>query len=136
ADAFRGGWFHTGDLATIDDEGWVDIVDRKKDMIVTGGENVYSVEVENALYDHPLVLECAAYGVPSAEWGETVCAAVVLRGDGDADAEALRAHCRERLAGYKVPRRVEVLDELPKTGSGKIAKRLLRERAEAAGATG
>ncbi|MEM6569636.1 MAG: long-chain-fatty-acid--CoA ligase, partial [Planctomycetota bacterium] len=139
ATAFRGGWFHTGDLATIDDEGWVDIVDRKKDMIVTGGENVYSVEVENALYEHPLVLECAAYGVPSEEWGEAVCAAVVLRADGDAehpDAESLRAHCRDRLAGYKVPRRIELLDELPKTGSGKIAKRLLRDRAEAAGTAG
>ncbi|MEL6713406.1 MAG: AMP-binding protein, partial [Planctomycetota bacterium] len=117
AAAFRDGWFRTGDLATIDDEGWVDIVDRAKDVIITGGENVYSIEVENALYEHPAVLECAAFGVPSEEWGEELRAAVVL--SGDADEEELRGHCRERIAGYKVPRRVLVLDELPKTGSGK-----------------
>ena len=125
AAAFRNGWFRTGDLATIDDEGWVDIVDRAKDVIITGGENVYSIEVENALYEHPAVLECAAFGVPSDEWGEELRAAVVL--SGDADEEELRGHCRERIAGYKVPRRVLVLDELPKTGSGKISKRHLRE---------
>ncbi|QDV08657.1 Long-chain-fatty-acid--CoA ligase [Planctomycetes bacterium Poly30] len=127
--AFRGGWFHTGDLATIDAEGWVNIVDRKKDMILTGGENVYSIEVENALYSHPAVLECAAYGAPSTEWGEEVRAAVVLR-DGIERTEGLEAelreHCAERLARYKLPRAFVFMRELPKTGSGKIAKRLLR----------
>lgn len=125
AAAFRDGWFHTGDLATIDAEGWVDIVDRKKDVIITGGENVYSIEVENALYAHPAVLECAAFGAPSDEWGEEVRAAVVL--SADATEGELREHCRQQIAGYKVPRRIVVLEELPKTGSGKIAKRLLRE---------
>ena len=125
AQAFRGGWFHTGDLATIDKEGWLNIVDRKKDMILSGGENVYSTEVENALYEHPAVLECAAYGVPSKQWGEEVRAAVVL--SADATAEALTEHCRAHLAGYKVPKQIELLSELPKTGSGKISKQRLRD---------
>lgn len=125
AAAFRDGWFHTGDLATIDKQGWVNIVDRKKDMILSGGENVYTIEVENALYAHEAVLECAAYGVPSAEWGEEVRAAVVLRGD--ASEGDLREHCAGLIARYKVPKRIAILTELPKTGSGKIAKRLLRD---------
>ncbi len=128
AAAFKDGWFHTGDLATIDSEGWVNIVDRKKDMILSGGENVYSIEVENALYGHASVLECAAFGVPSKEWGEEVRAAVVLR-DGiegtEALVEELRAHCATQLARYKLPRGIVFMDELPKTGSGKISKRLL-----------
>ena len=129
AAAFKDGWFHTGDLATIDAEGWVNIVDRKKDMILSGGENVYSIEVENALYGHPAVLECAAFGAPSVEWGEEVCAAVVLResaGESEGLEEELREHCATRLARYKLPRRIVFMDDLPKTGSGKIAKRLLR----------
>lgn len=125
AAAFRDGWFHTGDLATIDAEGWVNIVDRKKDVIVTGGENVYSIEVENALYEHPAVLECAAYGAPSERWGEEVRAAVVLRGEASPD--ELVEHVRGRIAAYKVPRRLTIRPELPKTGSGKIAKRRLLE---------
>ncbi|MEM8711230.1 MAG: AMP-binding protein [Planctomycetota bacterium] len=129
AEAFRDGWFHTGDLATVDMEGWINIVDRKKDMILSGGENVYSIEVENALYGHPAVLECAAFGVPSEEWGEEVRAAVVLRAGVEATpalpAELIE-HCGKELARYKLPKRVEILAELPKTGSGKIAKRLLR----------
>jgi acyl-CoA synthetase (AMP-forming)/AMP-acid ligase II len=125
AAAFKDGWFHTGDLATIDGEGWLDIVDRKKDMILSGGENVYSTEVENALHEHPAVLECAAYGVPSEEWGEEVRAAVVLRGD--ATPETLQDHCRAHLAGYKVPKRIDLVPELPRTGSGKISKQRLRE---------
>ncbi|MFT7168876.1 MAG: fatty-acyl-CoA synthase [Paracoccaceae bacterium] len=129
AAAFRNGWFHTGDLATIDAEGWVNIVDRKKDMILSGGENVYSIEVENALYGHPSVLECAAFGAPSQQWGEEVRAAVVLR-DGvertDGLEAELREHCGRQLARYKLPRAFVFLDELPKTGSGKISKRLLR----------
>lgn len=125
AAAFRSGWFHTGDLATIDQHGWVNIVDRKKDVIVSGGENVYSVEVESALLAHPAVLECAAYGAPSEEWGEEVRAAVVLTAD--VSAGELQEHCRARIARYKVPRAIDVMDALPRTGSGKIAKRLLRD---------
>ncbi len=134
AQAFRDGWFHTGDLATIDREGWLNIVDRKKDMILSGGENVYSTEVENALYEHPAVLECAAFGVPSEQWGEEVRAAVVLSRHVAADAAsediagALQEHCRTLLAGYKVPKHIELLPELPKTGSGKISKQRLRDR--------
>ena len=127
AAAFQDGWFHTGDLATIDGEGWLNIVDRKKDMILSGGENVYSTEVENALLEHPAVLECAAYGVPSEAWGEEVRAAVVLTSD--VTVEALRAHCRGHLAGYKVPKRIDLVPALPRTGSGKISKRLLRDAA-------
>ncbi len=127
--AFKNGWFHTGDLATIDADGWVNIVDRKKDMILSGGENVYSIEVENALYGHPGVLECAAFGAPSDEWGEEVCAAIVLRAgveNSEALEHELREHCATRLARYKLPRRIVFMQDLPKTGSGKIAKRLLR----------
>lgn len=128
AAAFRDGWLYTGDLAVIDAEGYVDIVDRRKDMIITGGENVYSTEVEKALYEFPAVLEAAVFGVPDETWGEVVCAAIVPRpGVALDEAELVRA-CRERIAGYKVPRRIHVLRELPRTGSGKIAKRLLRER--------
>ncbi|MCK6447922.1 MAG: long-chain-fatty-acid--CoA ligase [Planctomycetes bacterium] len=129
--AFRDGWLETGDLATIDAEGYVQIVDRKKDMINTGGEKVYSTEVEHVLYEHPAVLEAAVFGVPDPDWGEAVRAAVVLRGGRTADAEELRAFCRARLAGYKVPRRIDFLAELPRTGTGKITKVALRERVAA-----
>ena len=129
AAAFEDGWLKTGDLATIDAEGYVEIVDRKKDMILTGGENVYSTEVEHALYAHPQVLEAAVYGLPDPVWGERVCAAVVLRPGQSCRSEELQAFCRERLAAYKVPRAIEFLAELPRTGSGKITKHVLRERA-------
>jgi acyl-CoA synthetase (AMP-forming)/AMP-acid ligase II len=131
AAAIRDGWLYTGDLAVIDAEGFVNIVDRKKDMILTGGENVYSTEVEHALCSHPAVLEAAAFGVPDPTWGELVRAAVVLRQGARASAEELQFHCRARIAGYKVPRAIELRDELPKTGSGKIAKNVLREAAHA-----
>lgn len=121
------GFLRTGDLATMDEYGYVDIVDRKKDVIVTGGETVYSVEVEHALYEHPAVLECAVYGAPDERWGERVVAAVVLRPDRSADADTLIAWCRERIAGYKTPKAVQFLDALPRTGSGKIQKRALRD---------
>ncbi len=126
--AFRGGWLYTGDLAVVDPEGYLTIVDRMKDMILSGGENVYSTEVEHALHEHEAVLEAAAFGLPDPEWGEIVCAAVVLRVDRRAEVEELVAHCRSRLAGYKCPRRIFLADELPKTGSGKIQKHALRER--------
>lgn len=127
AAAFEDGWLKTGDLAVVDAEGYVTIVDRKKDMINTGGEKVYTTEVEHALYAHPAVLEAAVYGVPDATWGESVRAAVVLRPGVGASAEELAAFCKTRLAAYKVPRAFDVLDALPRTGSGKIAKRLLRD---------
>ncbi len=127
AAAFADGWLKTGDLAVVDTEGFLDIVDRKKDVILSGGENVYSTEVEAALYEHPAVLEAAAFALPDERWGETVAAAVVLRPGLAADADELSAWCRARLAGYKIPRRVFFVDALPRTGSGKIAKRLLRE---------
>ncbi len=127
AAAFVDGWLCTGDLATIDSEGYLQIVDRKKDMIISGGEKVYSTEVENVLYAHPAVLECAVFGRPDAEWGERVEAAVVLRPGAPRDADALLLHLRQQLAGFKVPRRIRFLEELPKTGTGKIAKRWLRD---------
>ena len=127
AAAHRGGWLYTGDLAVVDAEGYVDIVDRKKDMILTGGENVYSIEVESALAEHPAVLAAAVFGRPDPRWGERVCAAVVLREGRRATADELVAFCRERLAGFKLPREVEFLAELPRTGSGKVSKRALRE---------
>ena len=127
-DAFDAdGFLRTGDLATIDAYGFVDIVDRKKDVIKTGAETVYSVEVEHHLYDHPAVLECAVYGKPDEKWGERVVAAVVLRRGQAARADALIAWCRARIAGYKTPKEIVFLDALPRTGSGKIQKRALRD---------
>lgn len=126
--ALRNGWFHTGDLAVVDGDGFIQIVDRKKDMINSGGEKVYSVEVESALYSHPAVLEAAVFAMPDAVWGERVAAAVVLRAGARAHDRELIEHCRARLAHYKAPREVHFVEELPKTGTGKIAKRLLRDR--------
>jgi acyl-CoA synthetase (AMP-forming)/AMP-acid ligase II len=126
--AFDGGWFKTGDMARRDEEGFFYIVDRKKDMIVTGGENVYSREVEEVIYTHPAVSEAAVIGLPDPVWGENVTAVVVLRGGMTATDVEIIATCRDRLAGYKKPKRVEFIDELPKNVSGKILKRELRER--------
>jgi len=130
ARAFRDGWFRTGDLATIDREGWLNVVDRAKDVIKTGGESVFSAEVEAALLEHPAVLEVATYGAPHADWGEEVRAAVVLKEGRAATPDELRTHCRARLAGYKVPKVIELMADLPRTGSGKVAKRLLRDAAK------
>jgi acyl-CoA synthetase (AMP-forming)/AMP-acid ligase II len=126
--AFSNGWLRTGDLATIDEEGYVNIVDRKKDMIVTGGENVYSTEVEHVLYMHPSVLEAAVIGVPDDTWGEAVKAVVVLKDDEKAGEEEIITFCRDHIAGYKVPRSIDFAQELPRTGSGKIYKKGLREK--------
>ncbi len=138
AAAFEDGWLKTGDLAVVDAEGFVTIVDRAKDMIITGGEKVYSTEVEHVLYAHPAVLEAAVFGVPDATWGESVRAAVVLRPDERADGREaeLIAFCRERLAAYKCPRAVRFVDALPRTGSGKIAKRVLRAAGDEGSAHG
>ncbi len=123
------GFLRTGDLAVVDAEGYVTIVERKKDMIITGGENVYSVEVENVLYRHPAVLEAAVFGATDPVWGEQVRAAVALRPGAQASEAELIAHCRQHLAGFKVPRAVQFAAALPRTGSGKIAKRALRDLA-------
>jgi long-chain acyl-CoA synthetase len=124
ARALRGGWYWTGDLAYMDDEAYVFHVDRSKDMIVTGGENVYSSEVENALHQHPAVAEAAVFGIPHPRWGEAVHAALALRTP--VDEEELRAHCRALIADYKVPKSFEYHTALPKSGAGKILKRELR----------
>jgi fatty-acyl-CoA synthase len=126
AESFAGGWFHSGDLGTLDEEGYVTIVDRKKDMIKTGGENVASREVEEVLYEHPAVAECAVFGIRHPYWIEAVTAVVVAR-DGRTPAEdELAGFCRERLAAFKVPKYVVLADALPKNPSGKILKRELR----------
>ncbi len=127
ARAFADGWLRTGDLAVVDAEGYATIVDRAKDMILSGGENVYSTEVEHALAAHPAVLECAVYGVPDERLGESVRAAVVLRAGRAAEAEELVAWVKERLARYKAPKAIDFLEALPRTGSGKIQKSALRE---------
>ena len=121
------GWLRTGDLAVVDTEGYVNIVDRKKDMIVTGGENVYSTEVENVLYMHPKVLEAAVFGVSDEQWGEAVTAAVVLKENETATGSEIIEFCKKYQASYKAPKSIIFLDELPKTGSGKITKKVLRD---------
>jgi acyl-CoA synthetase (AMP-forming)/AMP-acid ligase II len=126
ASAVRDGWMHTGDGGRMDDNGYVYIVDRIKDMIVTGGENVYSAEVENALAAHPAVAASAVIGVPDPDWGERVHAVVVLLPDQQTTADEIRKHCKTLIAGYKAPRTVEFVDALPMSGAGKILKRELR----------
>ena len=126
--AIRDGWFHSGDVATVDEDGYVYIVDRIKDMIISGGENVYPAEVESALYEHPAVGLCAIIGVPDEKWGEVGKALVVLRPDTKTSETELLTFLRERLAGYKVPKYLEFVPEMPITGSGKILKGRLRER--------
>ncbi|VTU45509.1 Long-chain-fatty-acid--CoA ligase FadD13 (plasmid) [Variovorax sp. SRS16] len=127
AEALRNGWIHSGDAAWMDAEGFFYIVDRLKDMIVSGGENVYSAEVENALSTHPGVLECAVIGTPDERWGERVTAIVVARAGHLLDERALIAHCRDLIANYKCPRAVMLTDALPKSAAGKINKVSLRE---------
>jgi acyl-CoA synthetase (AMP-forming)/AMP-acid ligase II len=129
AEALRGGSFHTGDIGRQDKDGYFYIVDRAKEMIVSGGENVYSGEVEAAIYEIPQVKEVAVFGIPDEKWGELVAAAVVLRPGTDLSAEELKQYCKTRIASYKVPRHIEFMtEELPKSGSGKILKRVLREK--------
>lgn len=128
ATAFRGGWFHTGDMATVQPDGYILIVDRKKDIIVSGGENISSLEVEKALVAHPSVYEVAVIPVPDPKWGEVPKALVVLKPGMHLTEEELLEFCRSRLGHYKVPRSVEFLPSLPKTGTGKILKRELRNK--------
>jgi fatty-acyl-CoA synthase len=129
--AFAGGWLHTGDLAVLDPDRYVKIKDRSKDVIISGGENINSIEVEDALYQHPAVMACAVVAMPHPRWGETPLAYVELKPGAAATAEELIAHCRGLLAGYKVPNEV-YFEEIPKTSTGKIQKFQLRERAKSA----
>ena len=127
AQALVDGWYHTGDAGRADADGYIYVVDRIKDMIISGGENVYSVEVEQALLSHPAVVEAAVFGVPDARWGEAVTAAVVIAEGQSVGAEELIAHCRTQIAGYKTPRSIELRSvPLPKSGVGKILKQALR----------
>ncbi|MCW2635019.1 MAG: AMP-dependent synthetase and ligase [Blastococcus sp.] len=126
AEALRGGWMHTGDGGYMDDDGYVYISDRIKDMIISGGENVYSVEVENVLAQHPSVATCAIIGVPDDKWGERVHAVVVPVAGAVPTLEELRVFCGERMSGYKVPRSIELVDGLPLSAAGKVLKRELR----------
>ena len=121
------GWFRTGDLATINPNGYVRIVDRKKDVIISGGENISSLELEKTLLAHPAVLECAVIAVPNSRWGEVPKALVVLSGGETASEKELLAHCRQQLARFKVPRSIQLVDSLPRGGTGKILKQRLRE---------
>jgi long-chain acyl-CoA synthetase len=126
AAAIRNGWFHTGDVGRMDAEGFMYLLDRKKDMIITGGENVYTVEVEQALYQHPAVAECAVVGVPDETYGEALFAAIVLAPGKTLTAEQVIEHCRARIGGYKVPRQMAFVPQLPKSAMGKILKTELR----------
>jgi len=125
--ALRNGWLHTGDLARADDRGYLYIVDRKKDMIISGGFNVYPAEIETVLYQHPAVYEACVVGVPDPVWGESVKAVVVLREGASAQANDLIQHCAERLADFKKPRSVDVVAELPKNANGKLSRKAVRE---------
>jgi fatty-acyl-CoA synthase len=127
AAALDDGWFHTGDGGSIDDGGYLTITDRKKDVIITGGENVSSIEVEDAVFSHPAVAEVAVIGIPDERWGELVTALVVPAPDAQVTAEQIISHCRGRIAGYKIPKRVEFRDAIPRTATGKIQKFKLRE---------
>ena len=127
-EAFAGGWFHTGDLGSWDAVGNIQITDRKKDVIISGGENISSPEIEDALYQHPGVLECAVIGIPHEKWGETPCAIVVAREGHEVKEEELLAFCRDKLAHFKCPSRVELVESLPRTVTGKLQKFKLRER--------
>ena len=127
-EAFKGGWFHTGDLAVMSPEGYVRIRDRSKDIIISGGENISSIEVEDALYQHPAVAACAVVAAPDAKWGEVPCAFIEIRPGMTLTKEEIIVHCKSLLAGFKVPK-IVIFKEVPKTSTGKIQKFLLREEA-------
>src|SRR5262249_10557514 len=128
-EAFAGGWFHSGDLAVAHPDGYIEIKDRSKDIIISGGANISTIEGEDMLYRHPAVLEAAGVARPDASWGETPGAVVTLKDGAVAEAGEIIAFCRERLARFKAPRHV-IFGPLPKTSTGKIQKFLLRERAK------
>ena len=123
ASAMKGGWFHTGDIATADEDGYFFIVDRKKDLIIRGGYNVYPREVEEAIYEHPAVREVAVVGLPHEELGQEVGAAISLKPGMEATPDEIKAFAKERVAAYKYPRQIWIVDELPKGPTGKILKR-------------
>jgi acyl-CoA synthetase (AMP-forming)/AMP-acid ligase II len=131
AETLRGGWLHTGDIGTFDANGYLYILDRKKDMIKPGGENVYSPEVESMIASHPEVLEVAVIGVPDEKWGEAIKAAVVRRAGSALTEAELIEYCRARMAHFKCPTSVDFMDVLPKGGTGKVQKTVLRKRYEA-----
>ena len=133
AAAFAGGWFHTGDLAVMQADGYVKIKDRAKDVIISGGENISSLEIEDIIYRHPAVLAAAVVARPDPKWGETPCAFVELKTGAVADEQELIAFCRERMAHFKAPKKF-VFGVLPKTSTGKIQKFVLREQAKSASA--
>jgi fatty-acyl-CoA synthase len=126
-EAFRGGWFHSGDIAVMHPDGAIELRDRKKDIIISGGENISTIEVEQAVSRHPAVLECAVVAVPDEKWGERPKAFVALKPGASATAEEIIAFCREHLAGFKCPAAVE-FTELPKTSTGKVQKFVLRDK--------
>ena len=128
ANAFRGGWFHSGDLGVMHPDGYVELRDRAKDVVISGGENISTIEVEQAVVSHDAVLEAAVIGVPDERWGERPKAFVVLKPGREAGEQELIDHCRARIARYKAPKAVELVDELPKTSTGKVKKHYLRER--------
>jgi fatty-acyl-CoA synthase len=132
-EAFAGGWFHSGDLAVMQPDGYVKIKDRSKDVIISGGENISSLEVEDALYRHPAVVSAAVVAQPDPKWGETPCAFVELKPGATATEGEIIAHCQQLLARFKAPKKV-VFCELPKTSTGKIQKFLLREKARSTAA--
>jgi fatty-acyl-CoA synthase len=129
----RDGWLHTGDIAERDAEGFYRIRDRLKDMYISGGENVYPAEVEATLHEHPAVADAAVIGMPDERWGEVGVAIVVVKAGANVDEQDLLAHCRRRLAAFKVPHSVRLAEELPRSAAGKLLKRELRERFSAAG---
>jgi acyl-CoA synthetase (AMP-forming)/AMP-acid ligase II len=126
-EALKDGWIYTRDIGRMDEEGYIFLVDRKSEMIISGGLNVYPQEVEQVLYKHPAVLEAAVFGVPDEKWGETIKAAVVLKAGTRATAGELIEFCKARLASYKKPTSVDIVAELPKSDTGKILRRAVRE---------
>jgi fatty-acyl-CoA synthase len=127
-EAFRGGWFHSGDLGVMHEDGYLELKDRSKDIIISGGENISTIEVENAIYGHPAVLEAAVVARPDEKWGETPCAFVALRPGKTASEQEIIDFCRDRMAHFKTPKTV-VFSDLPKTSTGKVQKFKLREMA-------
>ena len=127
AEAFRDGWFHTGDLARRDDQGFYYIVDRKNDMIISGGINVYPREVEEVIYTHPAVMDCAVIGVVDEKWGETIKAVITLKEGQQVTEDEIVELCKDQLASYKKPTSVDIVADMPRTASGKILKRELKK---------
>jgi fatty-acyl-CoA synthase len=132
AESFKGGWFHSGDLAVWDEEGYAQIKDRSKDIIISGGENISSLEVESVLFKHPKIMEAAVVAASDEKWGEVPCAFVSLKAGQEMEVDELIAYCREELAGFKIPKKV-VFGTIAKTSTGKVQKFLLRETAEQVG---